>query len=119
ELVLQCSVGGRAREQRVPGGEDLVDETGLGDLRRPDRAAEPVVALEHAHPPALAREQRTRDQRIDPAPDRDRVVAPHSASAAATARRAISSAGSAQSESANASPNVPSSDITSTSNQPS
>ncbi len=75
ELVLQLRVRRRAGEERVPRGEDLVDEARLGDLGRADRAAEPVVALQHAHAPAGPREQRRGDERVDPAADRDRVVA--------------------------------------------
>ena len=77
EIVLQLGVGGRAHEQRMPGGVDLVEEPGLGDLLGANRPAEPRVPLEHTDLPALLRQQRRRDERVDPAADRDRVVAPH------------------------------------------
>ena len=51
----------------------VVVEAGLGDLGRADAAAEPVVALEHDHVPAGAREQRAAGERVDPAPDEDDV----------------------------------------------
>src|SRR6185437_4355654 len=61
ELLAQLRVRRRAGEQRMPGRVDLVQEPGLGDLGRPNRTAEPVVALEHAHAPPGAREQRAAD----------------------------------------------------------
>jgi hypothetical protein len=53
-----------------------VHEARLGDLLRPDRAAEPLGALEDADAPAGLREQRAGDEPVDPAADDDRVVAP-------------------------------------------
>jgi hypothetical protein len=79
QLVAELGVGGRAHEEWVPGGEDLVREARLGDLRRPDRAAEVVVALEHEHALPRPGEERSPCERIDPAPDEDDVVA-HKAS---------------------------------------
>ena len=58
QLVGELRVRGRADEQRVPGRDHLVDEAGLGDLRRPDRPAEAVGALEHEHALPAARQQR-------------------------------------------------------------
>ena len=75
QLVAELSVGGRAHEERVPRGEDLVREAGLGDLRRPDRAAEVVVALEHEHALPGAGQERGSGERVDAAPDEDDVVA--------------------------------------------
>ena len=97
-----------------------MEEAWLRDLLGTNRPAEPRVPLEHADFPALLREQRRGDERVDPAADRDRVVAPHaSASRLSTERRASSSVGSVHNESSNAYPNVLSSDISSTSYQPS
>jgi hypothetical protein len=76
EIALQLGVGGRAHEQRMPRGVDLVQEARLRDLRRANGAAEPLVSFEHTDLPALLRQQRGCDERVDPAPDRDRVVAP-------------------------------------------
>src|SRR5437667_12685129 len=110
----------------MPGGEDFMQEAGLGDLGRPDRAAEPVVALQYADAPARLREQRRSDQRVDSAPDRDCVVAAghprrpsQTRSKLSRARRASSPGSTSQSESANASPKVPLSEKISTSYQPS
>jgi hypothetical protein len=75
EVVPQLRVRGRAGEERMPGGEDVVNEARLSDLGGSNRAAEPVVPLQHADAPARLREQRGRDERVDPAPDRDRVEA--------------------------------------------
>ena len=104
---FELGVGGGAGEERMPAGEDLVHEAGLGDLGRPDRAAEPVVPLEHADAPARLRKQRGGDERVDPAADRDRVVAAgqrsaHTRSTLSRARRASSPASRSQSESGNA-----------------
>ena len=52
EVVAEERVRGAADPERVPGREDVVVEAGLGDLGRLDRAAEPVVPLEHADAPA-------------------------------------------------------------------
>src|SRR5712691_4147409 len=61
----------------MPRAEDLVDEARLGDLRGSDRAAQPVVALQHADAPAALRQQGPGGQRVDPAADDDSVVARH------------------------------------------
>jgi hypothetical protein len=73
EVVGQLRVRRGADEERMPGREHLVDEPGLGDLRGPDRAAEPVLALEHEHPLAALREQRRAGERVDPAADEDGI----------------------------------------------
>ena len=59
QLVAELGVGRRAGEERVPRGHHLVREPGHGEVvDRPDAAAGDVVPLEHAHRPALARQQR-------------------------------------------------------------
>ena len=57
EIRLQLGIGRRADPQRVPGGEDLVREPGRREaVDGLDRAAQPVVSLEHADAPtALSR----------------------------------------------------------------
>ena len=78
EVRLQLGVGRGADPERVPGGEDLVREARCGQaFDRLDRAAEPVVPLEHADAPALLREQRRGGERVDPAADEDRVEPVH------------------------------------------
>ena len=77
ELVAELRVRRAADPERMPRAEDVVVEPGLGQLRRVDRAAEPVVALEHADAPARAREQRAARERVDAAADDDRVVVSH------------------------------------------
>src|SRR5439155_22603629 len=125
ELVLQRRVRGRAGEERVPGREDLVHEPRFRDFCSPDRAAEPVVLLQHADRPPRSREQRGGDERVDPAPDRDGVVAAvherfaNARSTLSRARRARAWGSTSQSESGNASPKVPLSEKISTSYQPS
>src|SRR5207253_6228646 len=102
--------------------EDLVDEAGLGELLRPDRAAEAVRTLQHADAPAGPGEQCRRHERVDAAADDDRVVARHygaTRSSAATARRASSAGSRSQSESAKRSPKTPLSEKISTSHHPS
>ena len=80
EVRLQLGVGRRADPERVPGGEDLVREArGRQPVDRPDRAAEPVVPLEHADPPAVLREQCGTGERVDAAADEDRVESGHRA----------------------------------------
>ena len=64
QVVAEQRVRGAADPERVPGAEDVVPEARLGELRRPDRAAEPVVPLEHADAPAGAREQRAAGERV-------------------------------------------------------
>ena len=56
ELVAELCVRGTADPERVPGAEHVVEEPRLGQLLGLDRAAEPVVALEHADAPVRARE---------------------------------------------------------------
>ena len=78
EVRLQLGIGGRADPERVPGGEDLVREPGRGQaVDRLDRAAEPVVSLEHADAPAVLREERGARERVDAAADEDRVESGH------------------------------------------
>ena len=77
ELVAELRVRRAADPERVPRAEDVVQEPGLRQLRGLDRAAEPVVPLEHAHAPAPAREQRAARERVDAAADDDRVVVSH------------------------------------------
>ncbi len=52
-----------------------MDETGLGELFRGDEAAQPVVGLHEAHPPACAGQFGGGDEPVDARPDDDRVVA--------------------------------------------
>ena len=78
EVGLQLGVGGGADPERVPGGKDLVPEARCGEpVDRLDRAAEPVVPLEHADAPAVLREQRSTCERVDPAADEDGVESGH------------------------------------------
>ncbi len=78
EVRLQLGVGGRADPERVPGGEDLVPEAGGGEpVDRLDRAAEPVVPLEHADAPAVLCEQCRTRERVDAAADEDGVESGH------------------------------------------
>ena len=66
EVGLQLGIGRRADPERVPGGEDLVREPGRRQaVDGLDRAAEPVVSLEHADAPAVLREQRGAGERVD------------------------------------------------------
>ena len=79
EIGLQLGVGGRARPERMPGGEDLVRETGLDQpVDGANRASEPLVPLQHADLPAGFREERRTSERVDPAADEDRIEARHS-----------------------------------------
>ena len=78
EIRLQLGIGRRADPQRVPGGEDLVCEPGRRQaVDGLDRAAQPVVSLQHADAPALFREQGTGRERVDAATDEDRVEPCH------------------------------------------
>ena len=77
EAVAELRVRGAADPERMPCAEDVVVEARLGDLRGLDRAAEPVVPLEHAHALARACEQRGAREAVDPAADEDRVVVRH------------------------------------------
>ena len=78
EVGLQLRVGRRAGPERVPRAEDLVREARRGEaVDRLDRAAEPVVPLEHAAAPAGLGEQCRSSERVDPAADEDRVEAGH------------------------------------------
>ena len=64
----------------MPGGEDLVREPWRGQaVDGFDRAAQPVVPLEHADAPTLLREQRASGERVDAATDEDRVEPRHAA----------------------------------------
>jgi hypothetical protein len=74
ERVAELRVRGPAHPERVPGAEHVGLEAGLGDLGRLDRAAEPVVALEHTDVPATLREQRRTGETVDARADDDRVV---------------------------------------------
>jgi hypothetical protein len=58
EIVPEEPARCAADPERVPAGEDVVVEPGLGDLGRPDRTAEPVVSLDDADAPAGSRQQR-------------------------------------------------------------
>ena len=56
-------------------------ETGRDQpVDRADRAAEPLVPLEHADLPAGFGEQRCTRERVDPAADEDRIEARHAPS---------------------------------------
>ena len=68
ELVAEHRVRGAADPERMPGGEHVVVEAGLGDLRRLDRAAEPVVALEHADAPAARASSAAQASELIPLP---------------------------------------------------
>jgi hypothetical protein len=62
----------------MPRGEDLVREAGRDQpVDGPDRSAEPLVALEHAHLPAALGEQRGTREGVDPAAYEHRVEASH------------------------------------------
>ena len=58
ELVAELGVRGAADPERMPRAVDVVQEPRLGQLLGLDRAAEPVVPLEHADAPLRPREQR-------------------------------------------------------------
>ena len=77
EVVAELGVRSAADPQRMPRAEDVVVEARLGELGAVNRAAEPVVPLEHADVPARAREQRAARERIDAAADDDRVEVSH------------------------------------------
>src|SRR5262249_31715519 len=62
ELVAQLRVRRPADPERVPGTEDVVQVAGLGQLCGPNRASEVSAALEYAHTPTLASQQRTTRQ---------------------------------------------------------
>src|SRR5215218_8329498 len=74
EVVRELRVRRTPNPERMPGAEDIVPEARHGDLVRFDRPAEPVVSLEHADTPAVAREQRGAGETVDPAADDDGVV---------------------------------------------
>ena len=74
ELVAELRMRRPADPERMPRAEDVVLEPRRGDLGGLDRAAEPVVALEHAHVPAALREQRRAREAVDARADDDRVV---------------------------------------------
>ena len=82
EVVAEQGVRRAADPERMPGGEHVVPEARLGDLGGLDRAAEPVVPLEHADAPAGTGEQRAAGERVDAAPDQHRVVLSHLAAPA-------------------------------------
>ena len=77
EVVAELRMRRTAHPEGVPRTEDVVVEAGLGDLGRVDRAAEPVVALEHAHAPARAGEKGAARERVDAAADEDGVEVSH------------------------------------------
>ena len=77
ELWPELRVRRPGDPERMPGAEDVVAIAGHRELGRVDRAAEPVVSLEHADAPARARQQRRARERVDAAPDDDRVVVSH------------------------------------------
>ena len=80
QVVAQLGIGRRAREERVPGGHQLVREPRRREVaRRADRATEHLVALQHADAPARTREQRRARQGVDAGTHEDRVKARHGA----------------------------------------
>jgi hypothetical protein len=80
EVVGELRIGRGALEERVPGAQHLVREPGRRVVGfRPDRAAEPVRALEDADLPSVPREERRGGQRVDPRAHQDRVVGRHAA----------------------------------------
>ncbi len=76
EVAAEPGVRRAADPERVPGTEDVVMESRLRDLRRLDRAPEPVVPLEHAHVTPGLGEQSGAGEAVDAAADDDRVVGP-------------------------------------------
>ena len=80
QLTLELAVGSGTGEERVPGREHLVGESGQGQSGRgTDAAAGDVVALEHTHAPAFSRQERCSDKRVDPRADEHRVEGRHRA----------------------------------------
>ena len=69
KLVAQFGVRRAADPQRMPGAEHVVQEAGLAELRRLDRAAGLLLRLEHADPPPAAREERRCREGVDAATD--------------------------------------------------
>ncbi len=74
EVGTEPGMGRAADPERVPGTEDVVVEPGLRELRGLDRAAEPVVPLEHTDATAGFRKQRGTGEAVDAASDDDHVV---------------------------------------------
>ena len=80
QVVAELAVGSRPRKERVPRSHQLVREAGRGQVvHGSDRAAEHLVALQHADAPALSREQRGTRQGVDTGTHEDRVKARHGA----------------------------------------
>ncbi len=77
EIVAELRVRRASNPERVPRAEDVVQIAGLGELGCVNRAAEPVVSLEHADAPTGAREQCAAGKRVDAAADDDCVVVSH------------------------------------------
>ncbi len=77
KVVAEQRVRGAADPERMPRAEDVVQEPRLCELGRVDRAAEPVVALEHADAPAVPRKQRAAGEGVHAAADDHRVVFSH------------------------------------------
>ncbi len=77
ELTLEPGMHRPAHPEGMPRAEDVVPEAGPGQLGGLDRAAEPVVPLEHAHVPAASREQRRTGEAVDARADDDGVVLSH------------------------------------------
>ena len=87
EFRSELRMRGAADPERMPGAEDVVVEARLGQLLGLDRSAEPVVPLEHTHPPAAAREQCATRERVDAAADDDGVEGVSHPRAPGTRRR--------------------------------
>ena len=104
QVVAELRVGGGAGEERVPRRHQLVREAGRGEVvARADGPAEHVVALEHAHVPAPAREQCRARQGVDAGTNEDRVEARHGGEHTSL-RRPRSRAGASAGASRRASP---------------
>ena len=73
QLRAELRIGRRGQEQHERRRHDVVDEARRGDLLGADAAADAVIALEEQHLAALAAEERSRNERVDPASDDDVV----------------------------------------------
>ncbi len=76
QILAECGIGRRRDEQHEGRRHHVVDEARHGDLVGTDAAADALVALQHQHLPALARQHRRAHQRIDAAADDDVVGDP-------------------------------------------
>ena len=80
EVIGELRIGRGALEEWMPGAQHLVREAGRRVVGlRPDRAAEPVRALEDAYLPSVLGEERRGGQRVDPRAHQNRVVGRHAA----------------------------------------